>query len=620
MPALTPAFMDNKTSINVINTNARSLRPKIASFVRCFANLTLTFAIISETWLAGGSRLERESEDLLLGHGLSIHYLNRAPSANGVAHGGVAIVSRHSTTKAASLPFPNPDCFEVLPVIMTETSIRRKFYLVAAYIPPGYAVPRGKACLEHIRNLVLHIKNIAQTPPYVLVAGDFNQWEVGEALQDYPDLVEIQTPPTRQDRNIDRIFLNWHDDVTDSGCLPPLETEEREDGTTAQSDHLIQYVCSRLDKRDPIRWETFSYRPFKDAGADAFVGDLNSQDWTHICRLPDANEMAKALQFVIDDLTDKHFPLKTIRRKENDLPWLDDAAHKMINKKKAIYKAEGSSDRWKSLRDKLDLHLSKRQESYLARQRTKMTAPDASSHFFKNVKAYSSHEKPKNFDVRDLCPGKSDAEAAAEVAAYFNRISAEFRPLEPADIPATYHRVLPGLTPMEVEAMITKSRKTSSKVPGDIFPKILNRCARSLSVPLSSIYNHVLTHYVWPLHWKREYVTVIPKKTNPTSFSDLRNISCTLTFSKILEQHVLKCLKEEVSLKTNQYGGVKGCSTTHMLVEIMQEICENAEDYRAATVLWTTPRLSTACPTNTAWKPSESRELPPLSSDYLPPS
>ena len=344
MIPLTPAFMDNKTQINVINTNARSLRPKIASFVRCFTNLALTFAIITETWLAEGSRLERESEDLLLGHGLSFNYLNRAPSANGVAHGGVAIIAKHSNTKINQLPFPNPDCFEVLPITLTEATIRRKFYIIGAYIPPGYTVPRGKACLEHIRNLVLHIKNSAQDP-YILVAGDFNQWEVGDALGDYPDLVELQTPPTRLDRHIDKIFLNWYDEVSESGCLPPLETEEASNGATTQSDHRVQYFCSRLDRKDPIRWETFSYRPFTDAGADGFVADMDGQDWTAVCNKTDANEMAKALQYIIDDLTDRHFPFKTIRRKEDDLPWLDDTARKLINKKKSVYKAEGNSDR-----------------------------------------------------------------------------------------------------------------------------------------------------------------------------------------------------------------------------------------------------------------------------------
>ena len=85
-----------------------------------------------------------------------------------------------------------------------------------------------------------------------------------------------------------------------------------------------------------------------------------------------------ALQQCIEDMTERHFPLKTIHRRENDLPWIDETAKKMIGKKKAVYKAEGTSVRWEALRSKLDLHLSKRQESYLARQRDKMTGADAS--------------------------------------------------------------------------------------------------------------------------------------------------------------------------------------------------------------------------------------------------
>lgn len=256
--------------------------------------------------------------------------------------------------------------------------------------------------------------------------------------------------------------------------------------------------------------------------------------------MQDANSMATALQQIVDDLTERHFPVKTIRRKEDDLPRLDSTAKKMIAKKKAVYKCKGNSPRWITLRNKLDEHLDRRQQAYLARQREKMTSPDAASQFFKNVKAYSAHEKPKDFDVKDLCPGMSDSEAADAVARYFKRISSEFQPLEPRDITATYQRDLLLLSPVQVESMILKSKKTSLRVPGDVFPKILNRCAAALSVPLSYIYNNILSNYVWPTLWKREFVTVIPKKPYPSSFSDLRNISCTKAFSKIFEQHVLK--------------------------------------------------------------------------------
>ena len=78
---------------------------------------------------------------------------------------------------------------------------------------------------------------------------------------------------------------------------------------------------------------------------------------------------------------------------------------------------------------------------------------------------------------------------------------------------------------------------------------------------------------------------MIPKKNSPESLGDLRNISCTMLASKIYESYVLDWIKGEVTLRTNQYGGVRGVSTDHVLVQMWQEILYNLEDYRAATVV-----------------------------------
>ena len=48
---------------------------------------------------------------------------------------------------------------------------------------------------------------------------------------------------------------------------------------------------------------------------------------------------------------------------------------------------------------------------------------------------------------------------------------------------------------------------------------------------------------------------------------------------------MLDWLKDEVALRDNQYGGVKGLGTNHVLVHFWQEILENLEDYRAGTVI-----------------------------------
>ena len=106
-----------------------------------------------------------------------------------------------------------------------------------------------------------------------------------------------------------------------------------------------------------------------------------------------------------------------------------------------------------------------------------------------------------------------------------------------------------------------------------------------LAIPLTAIYNDILQTYIWPTCWKREFVTVIPKKQNPEAIGDLRNISCTLLASKVFESFVLDKLKTEVKLRPNQYGGVRGLSTDSVLAQLWQETLQNLEDYRAASII-----------------------------------
>lgn len=178
--------------------------------------------------------------------------------------------------------------------------------------------------------------------------------------------------------------------------------------------------------------------------------------------------------------------------------------------------------------------------------------------------------KPKGLGS-SMSGTQSDAQTAEVLADYFNRISNKFEPLSPEEIPCTKYKELPMLEQYEVAACIRKFRKPMSTVPGDIFPKLVTYFADFLAVPLADIYKITETRK-WPNCWKTEFVTVIPKKSHPESLSDLRNISCTLLASKMYEAYVLDWLKSKVILRSNQYGGVKGLSTDHLLVEMWQRI------------------------------------------------
>lgn len=62
-----------------------------------------------------------------------------------------------------------------------------------------------------------------------------------QTLVDFADITEIPVGPTRNDKSIDRIFMNISRSVCESGTLELLQTEDE----SASSDHRIAYC--RLD-------------------------------------------------------------------------------------------------------------------------------------------------------------------------------------------------------------------------------------------------------------------------------------------------------------------------------------------------------------------------------------
>ena len=141
------------------------------------------------------------------------------------------------------------------------------------------------------------------------------------------------------------------------------------------------------------------------------------------------------------------------------------------------------------------------------------------------------------------------------------------------------------LRPHEVSRQIKFFRKPKTTVKGDVFPDLVTKYCDFFAIPLTLIYNEIASSKVWPVAWKTEYVTVMPKNGSLTDFGDLRNISCTMLVSKMMESYVLEWAMEEVTTKLNQYGGVRSCSGTHLILKVWQKILQNLEDRRAATVL-----------------------------------
>ena len=122
-------------------------------------------------------------------------------------------------------------------------------------------------------------------------------------------------------------------------------------------------------------------------------------------------------------------------------------------------------------------------------------------------------------------------------------------------------------------------RKAKSAVPGDIPKTLVQECSPDLSVPVSQIFQNILDTCHWPKQWRVEYGVPLQKVPNPKNEDQLRIISLTSYLSKVFEAFVIDWLMEFVGDKIDwgQYGGLKGNSISHYLIEFTNFILYNQD-------------------------------------------
>ena len=91
----------------------------------------------------------------------------------------------------------------------------------------------------------------------------------------------------------------------------------------------------------------------------------------------------------------------------------------------------------------------------------------------------------------------------------------------------------------------------------------------------------------WPSQYKREYITPIGKVPSPENEDDLRPIALTPFFSKVMEHFVVAWILEIIghTIDFRQYGGIKGNSISHYLIELINFILFNQDKKDPTAVL-----------------------------------
>ena len=169
-------------NLNFVSTNARSLLPKVWSLYDYFEELDLSFAMITETWLCEGTKLDELVQEIRLGRGLDILYKNRAndigESKNG---GGVAILYNPSKISLKLYPTKRTK-HEIICAVGRPKNSKRKLAIINAYLPPKQNATMQKNALKYIGEAVEKMKKEMGSPT-IVVSGDFNRQKKWKSSQ-----------------------------------------------------------------------------------------------------------------------------------------------------------------------------------------------------------------------------------------------------------------------------------------------------------------------------------------------------------------------------------------------------------------------------------------------------
>ena len=532
--------------------------PKISSLTTAFAELDLSFMMITETWIRNAKETERNIKDYADAESIGLVCKNRPTRGGGVC---VAFDSRKCKLQRFPLPTSN---FEVVCAAGKVSGFSRKLAVLVVYVPPKYTKTQVEQLREYIADGVEKIKRDLKDP-YICVGGDMNNKEISEAFGDFEDIVELPNIPSRHGAPLDRCFTNFSSEIFSLTGHPPLQTL----GGVA-SDHLVLSFNFKVQRKHHFQTSTHETRHFGEEGLLKFNGLLCATDWSVLDNLS-ASDMVVKFDETIKSYYDLCFPVKIIKVRDTDLPWVSKRIKRAIRRKKRKYKVQGSSTEWKEMEREVRKDINDNRVRHLEKVKKKILDGGTARGYYSTIKMLHDTEPKAKWSPNEIFPGESDQLVAEKCADFFNAISSEFNQIDCPN-PDDLTQKLPPPEVYQIAGRLRCMKKKRSRIPGDIDPKVVNYCADGLAVGLHKIFAAAFETCEWPGSWKDEMVTIIPKGASPSSLSETRNISCTPLFSKLMESFLLERLRKDVKLSSTQFGGVKGLRVDHFLVETWDEV------------------------------------------------
>jgi len=501
--------------------------------------------------------------------------LHRRDRSDGRQCGGVAAYARSDLlcTRLTDLETP---LLETLWLLYRCNRMPRSVshLLIGIVYHPPDAV--HKLMSDH---LIDAIDNVMKRHPNagVVLLGDFNHLYDSQ-LRQYP-LKQIVTSATRGSAILDKIYTNVAD-----WYLPPIILPN-----TAGSDHntVLAVPVNNNVKRGSLT--TVVVRSNNTSSKNLLAHALKSVNWQPLYRMTDVESMTAFFYSTVTSLVDKYLPERVIVRHSTNKPWVTEEFCRLIRQRQHEW-TSGNMTAYRLLRNRVN-RLSYKLRRRFCQKRIDGLRRCNASNWWRETKRLTGQSIKT--DLAGLAASECDGDnelLANRINESLQRVSADLNPLNTNtstscdSVPSQY-----TIYPEEVYSKLSRINPRKAPGPDDLPNWVLKEFAFTLCDPICCIFNTSVQSATVPAQWKSANVVPVPKVKPVCSIdNDIRPISLTPTLSKLLESFIGGWMLELIDDKfdTKQFGGLKGRSTTHALIDILHSWHTAVDEEKSARVVF----------------------------------
>ena len=583
----------------VASYNLRSLIPKINNFKDDILERGIDCAFLSEIWENSESEKHQyELEKLFQLHGLQYFSSTRPKNKKGVSYGGTAVVVNLKNFTCERLPLKTPSNLEIVWCLLRPRVKTTKFKRIIAcsfYSPPSKG--KNSVLFDYIIT-TLHSLYAKYPESAIFLGGDRNQMNIQPLLNCGLKLKQMVCQKTRGNSILDIIVMNTGSLYHNAIIAPPINPDDPKSGVP--SDHFVPICIPHTDRysRPPRNDRIIRYRPLPESAIKNFGQWIVKENWQAVDSKLSPSEQVTAFENLVNTKLDELCPIKVLKLSNMDKPFITTHLKSLKRQRVREYRKNGKSPKYHALAKKFNEGFKTEAKKYLDKNVTalKESKPGKAFSALKRLGAQLGDcvDEVNTFTLPCHDDQNFSSKKSAEViASHFAAISQEFPPLKVESLPVRVKNCLahpgapPEITDYQVYKKILAAKKPKAGVPSDL-PKIITQeFAVELTEPVRKIINSIIVTGEWPEQWKMEYITPLAKIPQPQTEDDLRPISLTAFFSKVTEHFVVSWLMEYIKDKIDmrQYGGIKGSSITHYLIEFINFILMKQDDNKKTAVL-----------------------------------